>query len=321
MNYKQLTQEQRYQIYILLKAEHTKTEISSILGVHKSTIGRELARNLGKRGYRPQQAHSLALQRRQIKNQRTIGDECWGRVKKLLKLEWSPEQISIWLRETCSIQISHEWIYQYILNNKSEGGSLYKYLRCQKKRRKRYGVYNSRGQLINRVSIEERPEIVDQRSRIGDWEVDTIIGKNHKQAIVTLTERKTKLSLMKRVKQKTATNVANAIIELLKPISEYVLTITSDNGKEFADHERISKSLKVDFYFAHPYASWERGLNENTNGLIRQYFPKGSDFRWLTQRQIDHVMERLNNRPRKTLGIKTPNQLFFGINPAVALAT
>jgi transposase, IS30 family len=199
--------------------------------------------------------------------------------------------------------------------------TLYHHLRCQKQRRKRYGSYSRRGQLINRVSIDERTAIVDTCSRLGDWELDNIIGKVHKQSIVSLTERKSRLTLIKKVSWKTADNVADAIINLLKPIACRVHTMTSDNGKEFARHETIAKALKAKFYFAHPYDSWQRGLNENTNGLIRQYFPKDCDFTMITEKQINHVMDRLNNRPRKCLGIKTPNQVFFGIDPHVALAT
>jgi len=321
MKYKQLTQEERYQISALLKAGHDQTEIAMILERHKSTISREIRRNTGLRGYRPIQAQRLTNERKQSKIQLRIKTDVWIRVEQLLFEEWSPEQISLWLYSEYAIRISHEWIYQYVLQDKLKGGVLYQSLRCQKQRRKRYGSYNRRGQLVNRVSIDERPSIVNTRSRLGDWELDTIIGKAHKQAIVTLTERKSKLTLIRKVKRKTAHHVAQAIIQLLKPIAHHVHTLTSDNGKEFADHERIAKELNAEFYFAHPYASWERGLDENTNGLIRQYFPKKHDFTKITQHEIEHVMNKLNNRPRKTLGIKTPNQVFFGINPSVALAT
>ena len=238
-----------------------------------------------------------------------------------LREDWSPEQVSLWLRSNRGIRISHEWIYQYVLNDKLSGGDLYHHLRCQKIRRKRYGAYSRRDQLINRVSIDERPPIVDRRCRIGDWELDTIIGKGHKQAIVSLTERKSRLTLIRKVGHKSADKVASAILHLLKPLTHRLHTMTSDNGKEFARHETIADRLKARFYFAHPYASWERGLNENTNGLIRQYFPKRHDFTTITQDQIDRVMDKLNNRPRKCLGMKTPNQVFFGINPPVALVS
>jgi len=321
MKYTQLTHEERYQIAVLLKAEHDQTEIATIMRRHKSTISREIRRNTGLRGYRPRQAQLRTEQRKQDKVTSRISDTAWSHVDALLKEDWSPEQISLWLKAEHAISISHEWIYQYILQDKAYGGDLYKHLRCQKKRRKRYGSYNRRGQLIDRISIDERPAVVDSRSRIGDWELDTIIGKNHKQAIVSLTERKTRYTLIQKVTRKTAESVANAIIKLLTPFSNDVLTMTSDNGKEFAEHKKMARKLKAEFYFAHPYSSWERGLNENTNGLIRQYFPKGSDFTHITQKDINQAMNKLNNRPRKCLGIKTPNQVFLGINPPVALAT
>jgi len=321
MKYTQLTHEERYQIAALLKAEHKQTEIAMILNRHKSTISREIHRNTGLRGYRPGQAQRLTEERRQAKVQTSIPGSLWRQVERLLREDWSPEQITLWLKAEHNVSISHEWIYQYILQDKAKGGVLYHHLRCKKQRRKRYGSYNRRGQLIDRISIDERPAVVDKRSRIGDWELDTIIGKNHKQAIVSLTERKTRYTLIQKVKRKTAESVANAIIKLLSPFSAQVITMTSDNGKEFAEHKKIAGKLNAQFYFAHPYASWERGLNENTNGLIRQYFPKGSDFTNITQKEINRAMNRLNNRPRKCLGIKTPNQVFLGINPSVALAT
>ena len=321
MRYKQLTQEERYQIYAYLKAGWNQTEIAMELKRHKSTISREIARNTGFRGYRPQQAQRLTEGRRYAKSSYRIAPSVWTDVKKLLKEDWSPEQISLWLKFQCGVSISHEWIYQHILQDKRQGGTLYRHLRCQKQRRKRYGSYNRRGQLVDRVSIDQRPAIVDSRSRIGDWELDTIIGKSHKQAIVSLIERKSRFTLIQKVERKTAECVTNAIINLLAPMSDQVHTLTSDNGKEFADHKMISDKLNATFYFAHPYASWERGLNENTNGLIRQYFSKKRDFKTITQNEINRVMDKLNNRPRKCLGIKTPNQVFLGINPSVALAS
>jgi len=321
MRYTQLTQEERYQISVLMKAGHNQTEIAMILGRNKSTISREINRNKGLRGYRPQQAQRLSDERRQARRQPRISDTAWSDVKNLLKQDWSPEQISLWLDSECGVSISHEWIYQYILQDKACGGNLYYHLRCQKQRRKRYGSYSRRGQLIDRISIDERPAVVDLRSRIGDWELDTIIGKGHRQAIVSLTERKSRYTLIQKVKRKTAQCVSDAIINLLAPVSDQVHTLTSDNGKEFADHKNIADKLSAKFYFAHPYASWERGLNENTNGLIRQYFPKSRDFTTITQKEIKQVMNKLNNRPRKCLGIKTPNQVFLGINPPVALAS
>jgi len=317
----QLTQEQRYQIYALMKAGHNRTEIAEMLGFHKSTISRELSRNRGLRGYRAKQAHQLAMNRRQGKAHSRFMADDWQLIERLLREDWSPEQISLWLKETDRLSISHEWIYQYILQDKHGGGTLYRHLRCQKQRKKRYGSYERRGQITNRVSIDERPAIVERRERFGDWELDTVIGKGHKQAIVSLTERKSRLSFLAKVESKGAEGVKEAVIGLLKPVADSVHTITSDNGKEFARHEAIAEALQADFYFAHPYASWERGLNENTNGLIRQYFPKEHDFTTISENEIQRVMDKLNNRPRKCLGMKTPNQLFFGINPPVALVS
>ena len=182
------------------------------------------------------------------------------------------------------------------------------------------GSRDRRGQLANRRCISERPAVVDSRSRLGDWEADTIVGKGRQQALVSLTERKSKLTLLAKVEPATAEAVETAIARLLGPLAQHVQTITSDNGREFARHEQIAAKLQADFYFAHPYASWERGLNENTNGLVRQYFPKGSDFTSITEESLEQVMQRLNHRPRKTLGFTTPHRVFYEL-PSVALTT
>ncbi len=312
MNYTHLTQEERYQIYALMKAGLNQKKIAAVLNRSESTISRELSRNRGGRGYRPKQAHVMSVGRRAI-NARHLDDETWRFAQRRLQEEWSPEQIS------GHIDVSHETIYQRVYADKQAGGVLWKSLRCQKKRKKRYGKIERRGSIPNRQFIEDRPAIVEARKRIGDWESDTIIGKNHKQAIVSIVERKSGFTLIRKVERKTAQAVSQAMIELLKPYRNRVHTITSDNGKEFAEHEKIARKLQADFYFAHPYASWERGTNENTNGLIRQYFPKNRDFTTITQLEIDTAMERLNNRPRKRLGYLTPNQVFF--KPGIALQT
>lgn len=318
--YTQLAREQRYQIYALKKAGLSQTRIAGLLGVHKSTISRELRRNCGQRGYRPRQAHLLARQRHREKPRTLIQPETWLHVETKIRIDWSPEQISDWLRRTGRPTVSHERIYQYVLTDKKSGGNLHKHLRCQKQRKKRYGAKERRGQLSSRISIDARPEVVAQRARLGDWELDTIIGKGHKQAIVSLTERKARLTLIAKVERKTADQVASTIVRLLKPYAKKVHTLTSDNGKEFAQHKTIAKSLEADFYFAHPYSSWERGTNENMNGLIRQYFPKHCDFRTVTEEEIQFAMDRLNNRPRKCLGFRTPNEVFFDKSP-VALVS
>jgi IS30 family transposase len=303
MSYTHLTREERYQIYALKQAGHKQSEIAHVLERSASTISREMARNRGQRGYRPKQAHALSIARRAM-NARTIDAATWQFAQEKLLLQWSPEQIS------AHASISPETVYQRVYADKRAGGWLWKNLRSQKLRKKRYGKADRRGMIPNRQSIEERPAIVEARRRIGDWEADTIIGKNHRQAIVSLVERKTGFTLIEKVERKTAQAVSDAMTKLLNPYRCQVLTITSDNGREFAGHEVIAQRLQADFYFAHPYASWERGTNENTNGLIRQYFPKNRDFTTITQQEIDTAMERLNNRPRKRLGYQTPSQVF-----------
>jgi IS30 family transposase len=315
MSYTQLTQEQRYQIYALLKTEHSQTEIASEIGVNKSTVSRELSRNRGKRGYRPKQAHRFAEQRRRKSAHNRISTEIWTQIDEKLRQDWSPEQVSGWLKKNTDTAVSHEWIYQYIYADKRSGGDLHKHLRCQKKRRKRAGNYDRRGKIPDQVSIEERPEIVEKRERLGDWEADTMIGAGKQGAIVTLVDRKSRLTLLKQVSRRTAAAVEQAIFELLRPFQESTYTITCDNGKEFASHQRIAHKLQASVFFAHPYSSWERGTNENTNGLIRQYFPKGSDFSSITDDQISFVKERLNDRPRKCLDFQAPAMVFSQLSP------
>jgi IS30 family transposase len=314
--YHQLTQVQRYQIYALRKTKHKLAEIAKVLGVHKSSISRELKRNRGKRGYRPQQAQASAVGRRSKAVPR-LSAQVWVMVESLLKQDWSPEQISGRLKKEQNIRISHEWIYQHILVDKQTGGNLYKHLRCQKKRRKRYGTYDRRGKLPNCRSIEERPASVNTRKRIGDWEVDTLLGKQQKQAMLTLTERKSRFTMLGKVPRRTACAVRRQVCKLLLPVKDQVHTLTSDHGKEFADHELIAETLQLNFYFAHPYAAWERGTNENTNGLLRQYFPKKSDFKTISNKKIEQTMSQLNFRPRKSLRFKTPFEVFYNVSVAL----
>lgn len=319
MNYTQLTQGQRYQIYALLKMEHNQTEIANVIGVHKSTVSRELRRNCGRRGYRPKQAHQLAFSRRK-KTRPQISKETWMWIEGFLRQDWSPEQIACWLKQYAGVRISHERIYQYILADKRTGGNLYTHLRCQKKRRKRYGSYDRRGQLPDRVSIDQRPKSVEKRERLGDWEVDTILGKGRRHAIVTLTERKSRLALLYKVERRSAKLVAEAIIHLLQPLSGHRHTITGDNGKEFAEHQRIARELGIDFYFAHPYSAWERGSNENMNGLVRQYIPKNRDLATVPDQELEGIMHKLNHRPRKCLDFRSPFEVFYE-QSVVALKT
>ena len=320
-DYTQLTQEERYQIEALLKMGHPQSRIAVVLKRHKSTISREVRRNRGLRGYRPKQAQRLALARREAKARLRIAPETWERVESLLCEDWSPEQVSGWLSQEQGLRVSHEWIYQHVHADKRRGGDLHTRLRCQKKRRKRYGSRDRRGQIRGRVSIDERPGVVGERSRIGDWEADTVIGRPGGPVLLTLAERRTRYSVIAKAPDKSAQAVTDALLTALQPQAGLVHTLTYDNGKEFAYHQTVAEGLDAQGYFAHPYHSWERGLNENTNGLIRQYLPKGADFRTLTLEQVRNIMDRLNNRPRKCLGFKTPNQLFSGINPPVALTS
>lgn len=314
--YHQLTLDLRYQIYAFKKAGFTQYQIAAEIGVSTSTISRELRRDRGGRGYRPKHAHSLASERRRSKDNATrIKLKTWLQIESLIRQDWSPQQICGYLKAQSEPSASHERIYQHIYSDKQRGGSLYTHLRLKKQRRKRYGKYDKRGQIPNRQSIDERPQVVAKRERIGDWEADTIIGKNHQQAIVSLVERKSRITRLEKVSRKTDSLVKRAMIVALTPLAERVHTITSDNGKEFSSHEAIAAHLNASFYFAHPYHSWERGTNENTNRLVRQYFPKGTGFSKITQREVKAVEKRLNNRPRKGLGYKTPNQVFFDSQP------
>lgn len=320
-----LTQKQRYAIQYYLEAGICKNEIARRLNVHRSTVYRELNRNSLQgvyhvkydaskaQGFYEYHLKYKAKRVRITESMRAIIDE---QLHQLL----SPEQIKL----RCNLEgipmISHEAIYQYIYQEFKKKRHL-EWLglmrRKRRKRKNRLRLYKQRGIIKDRVSITQRPQIVDQRRRIGDWEADTIIGKNHQQAIVTITERKTMFTLMKKVKIKSAENVMNAIIELLHPFRDKVHTITVDNGKEFAYHKHIAERLKAKVYFAHPYSAFERGLNENINGLIRQYLPKKTDFREIHKNPIKRIQNNLNLRPRKTLNALCPYEIFF--NQRVAL--
>jgi IS30 family transposase len=311
MNYTQLAREQRYQIYALMRVGHNQSQIANVVGCHKSTISRELRRNRGLKGYRPFQANELAYDRQCDAYRARIAWETWQQVERLLRQEWSPEQIAGRLKLEKQPTVSHECIYLYVYAEKRRGGTLHRHLRSQKKQRKRYSGYIRRGQIPNRTSIDMRPKIVASKGRYGDWEVDTIVGARHKGGILSAVERKSKLTRLRKLATKGAAEMKDNTIELLAPLAAKVHTITVDNGKEFCEHELIAAGLQARIYFAHPYASWERGLNENTNGLVRQYFPKKYEFARITDQDLQQAEDRLNNRPRKTLGYWTPNEVFF----------
>jgi len=314
MKYNQLTLEKRYHISTLYKQGLKQYEIAKEIGVHPATISRELKRNRDKDGrYLAEKAQQETFLRHKYKAKNSVitnNVEIYIRSK--LKQDWSPEQIAGRIKKDKDISITHESIYRFIYKNKENGGILYKYLRHKNKRyHKRSQEYKARGTIIDRIMIDKRPKIVDKKSRIGDLEIDTIIGKNHIGALVTVVDRKSKFTLIKRVPSKQADVVTKALIEMITPIKAITKTITSDNGKEFAYHKEVSKALDIDFYFANPYHSWERGLNEHTNGLIRQYLPKKSEFTNISKEEVVMIQNRLNHRPRKVLGYKTPYEVFF----------
>jgi IS30 family transposase len=312
MPYTHLTEDERYHIYELHVEKQPLTSIAKQLGRDKSTISRELRRNRGARGYRPKQAMCLSRERSATSaaNGRRVNAAVWAAAKDKLREDWSPEQIAGRFRRDGTGQISHETIYQRVYADKASGGRLHTHLRCKKQRRKRYGSGRSRrGQIPNRIGIEHRPAVVENKSRIGDWEGDTIIGKGQQQAVVSLVERKSKYTLLHKVERKTQKLVSEGIIAQMNTLHHLVHTITFDNGLEFAGHETVSKSLRTKVYFARPYHSWERGLNENTNGLVRQYLPKKTCFRGVDQDQLDDVARKLNHRPRKTLDYRTPYEV------------
>jgi len=311
--YKQLTREKRYMLYALKQEGCSMRRIAERLSVHASTAYREVCRNRSGRGYRPSSAHRQAVGRRKIgRKPKKLTSPVKHLLSSYLKKHWSPEQIAGRLKLEGILEISHETVYKYIRQNKDYGGKLYKFLRRQRKYRKSYGGMQ-RHKITNAVSIDERPSVVNDKSRIGDWEADTIVsGNGRSAALVTLVERFSKYLFVGKLNSRAAYPAANKIVSLLNRNRDKVLTITSDNGTEFSCHKFVSNRLDADFYFAHPYKSWERGLNENTNGLIRQYFPKKTCFENVTRDRLVQVACNINNRPRKTLDYKTPREVFFG---------
>lgn len=313
--FRHLTYEDRCQIKILLKSGFPIASIASKIGFHRSSIYREISRNKGKAGYRYKQAHSFAMRRLEkthAKSHRGCRLVEFKLVEELLtRYQWSPEQISGRLLRTHKIRISHETIYQHIWKDKKKGGKLHIHLRHGRKLYlKRSGSYKGRGRIPGRIDISSRPKIVDKKKRIGDWEIDTVLGKGQKASIVSIVDRKSKYAILRHVVGKKSFDINQTTTKALKPIAKLVHTITSDNGREFVRHEELSKALNAKFYFAKPYHSWERGLNEHTNGLIRQYFPKNLDLRNVKPGEVLMVQSLLNNRPRKVLGYKTPAEVF-----------
>lgn len=308
MSYQQLTEGKRYQISVLLAEGFSFSQIAQKIDVHRSTISRELKRNGHCGRYLPELAQQCSQRRKAHAAKCQIGQHTKILVDKLLTWEWSPEQISA-IAKRIKHAVSHEWIYRYVAKDKASGGLLYRHLR-QGHKRYRKGVHSKRSPILEACSIDERPAIVDSRERLGDWEADTVLGQQGTGVLVTLAERKSRLYLVKRVDNKRADTVRDAIIEMLSPYVEHVHTITFDNGGEFAEHKAIAAALNTKAYFAHPYSSWERGLNENFNGLLRQYIPKGKDLRLVSNEEIQRAQMKLNLRPRKCLGFRQPQVVF-----------
>jgi len=324
---KHLTQEQRYTISQLLEHGYSVSVIASIIGKAKTTVYRELERNCDARNGNynaglAQRKYSLRMVEKAKHTRFTPDVKAY--VISQLKWEYSPEQISGLAKREKRFCVSHETIYQYIWEDKKKGGDLHKHLRRKGRRyRKRGSAKDSRGIIAGRVDISMRPKIVDTRKRVGDLEIDTIIGQNHQGAILTINERKSGFVWIKKLNGKDAIELAEKAVNTLKPHQNWIRTITSDNGKEFAEHTKISSDLNLGFYFARPYHSWERGSNENLNGLIRQYIPKGSSFKNITDEDIFWIQYKLNHRPRKRFGYLTPHQKLLLIlkNKKVAFVT
>lgn len=315
--YHHLSHAQRYQIEALHSNGCAPSVIARQLERHIDTIKRELLRGCdGIKGYRADYAqHSSAVRKAACRNARHITQAVWLEVVNYLALDLSPQQTAQRLFAESGMRISHESIYLYIYAHPEQARAK---LRCNHKRRKRRATLssaqkNQRGAIQNRVGIEQRPSLAEDRSRIGDWEGDTVVGRKHLGGLVTMVERKTRYTLACALPRRCAGPTCLAIIEMFKPHGAHCLTITLDNGSEFALHQEFGAALGADIYFAKPHSPWQRGLNENTNGLLRQYFPKGSCLVSITAQQVQHAVDRLNHRPRKCLGWRTPHEAYFDL--------
>jgi IS30 family transposase len=313
---KQITKEQRYQIEAYIKSGKSRDFLSKELSLHKSSIYREIKRNAQKRGgYNAQYAQQLSDERKErLSYPRKFNNVIESTVRSLIEEEqWSPKQIVGNCKKKAIPMVSHERIYQYVREDKANGGNLYKNMRHRLKHRKR-PVGGKKIIIKNKVSIDQRPDIVSNKERFGDWEIDTIIGKDGKGAIVTIVERTTAFFMMKKLESgKDSKCLARSVVEMLLPYKNNVHSITSDNGTEFAEHEYIANKLDLDFYFAHPYSSWERGLSEYTNKLIRQYIPKKTVFNTFSNKYIADIQHKINRRPRENLDFENPKSIFFNL--------
>ena len=314
MKYRQITYEERYTIGLLRCQGLTSAAIARVLGRHRSTISREVRRNSTRHdgGYRPQLADWYANGRRKKSRRNSrFGPSEWAQIQALLRQEWSPEQIAGWLSRHGLLKISHETIYRHVWADKRHGGSLHKHLRGSPKlRRKGYRSYDSRGRMPGKRSIHQRPAEANNRSRVGHWETDTVLGTG-RPCVLSMVERKTGFLVLGKLHARTTAEVNRRMIKLIRNQPRPVRTITADNGTEFHQFKTVERSTHARFYFAEPYHSWERGTNENTNGLLRQYLPKRSSMAQLTQHQCNAIANKLNRRSRKRLGYRTPEECYL----------
>ena len=316
-----MTEEQRYDMSAMRRSRWKIELIAGALGKHRSTIYRELKRNrcrvTGNYAASIGQMHTNGRRRRSRRN-RQFGKVDFERIEEMVRGDWSPEQIVGRSRQEGKAVMSHETIYKWIWADKKQGGTLWKHLRgARKQRRKRYGRYDSRGRLAGKTMIDKRPAVVERRGRIGDWEIDTVHGRG-KASVVTIVERKSGVVRIGKLNRATKKETLSRTVRLMWGEKERVKTITADNGSEFHNYKELETLLETKVYFATPHHAWERGTNENTNGLIRQYMPKGSNLSFISQAACERVAEILNNRPRKRLGFKTPNEVYY-LSPFVAL--
>ncbi len=317
MLYRQITAAERYTLGLLRQRGVTSAAIARILGRHRSTVGRELQRNATPRDgcYRPQLAEWYARGRRtRSRRNRHFCAADWAQVQELLREDWSPDQVAGWLRRFQVLHISHETIYRYIWADKASGGLLYQHLRgARKQRRKRYGRYDSRGRVAGKRWITERPAVVATRQELGHWEADTMLGASQAgPCVLSMVERQSGYLLLGQLDQRTSTLVNARARQLIRAQRRPVHTITVDNGTEFHEYVQLERATGTRFYFATPHHAWERGTNENTNGLVRQYLPKRHSMAHLTQHDCNRIATKLNRRPRKRLGYRTPEECYAG---------
>ena len=314
MSYHQLTSDERYLISKLRQQGCTQTVIARCLGRHRSSVSREIQRNATAADgcYRPSTASERTRGRRSRSRRNTrFTSQQWRHVHRALQRQWSPEQIAGRLRREGAWTISHETIYAHIWYDKARGGQLFQDLRCAtKQRRKRHGTYDSRGRLAGKRMIGDRPAAVETRRELGHWEVDTVVGVGAPDCVATLVERKTGFTMLGKLRNRTSQGMTRRLRRLIRRAPRAFKTLTADNGTEFHDYPALEATTDVRMYFATPYHAWERGSNENLNGLLRQYLPKRTSLASVTQGQCDVIAHLLNTRPRKRLGYRTPAECF-----------